>query len=220
MSLNAPASPKRLSALELTFPSLEAYGYSDSDDESDPGPYGLSAPRLPKGRGRSRGRRGSTASAASSSTNNNNSRNANGRRDASIDSSSSDASRSPASASGKRHLRARHSSFAEYGDRPPPTSLAILAGLISGSARIIDTAYAQQGIPVPDIDDPGLPKSKYAKEPTELRITSEIYKAIEVCIEACHQLIGIVQRPEVTAAEAAYAVNEASRFARIWHSHA
>lgn len=35
----------------------------------------------------------------------------------------------------------------------------------------------------------------------------QIYKAIEVCIEACHQLVGIVQRPEVTAAEAAYAVS-------------
>lgn len=72
---------------------------------------------------------------------------------------------------------------------------------------MIDIAYAEQGIPVPDIDDPGLPKSKYAKEQKELKVTADIYKAIEVCIEACHQVVGIVQRPEVTAAEAAYAVS-------------
>lgn len=188
MSLNAPASPKRLSALELTFPSLDAYGYSDSDGEnSDPGPYGMSAPR----------RSGRTKRKTSPSR---------ARRDSSSSSSSSIDSRSPAEPGNHKHLRQRHSSFAEYGDRPAPTSLAILAGLISGSAKMIDIAYAEQGIPVPDIDDPGLPKSKYAKEQKELKVTADIYKAIEVCIEACHQLVGIVQRPEVTAAEAAYAV--------------
>lgn len=225
MSLNAPASPKRLSALELTFPSLDALGYSsDEDDEYDPGPYAVSS------RGRTY-RRTSSVSMSSKprrATPDGHSRHASPERDQSTSRNRRRRTPGVQGTEKDKPARKRLSSFAEYGDRPPPTSLAILAGLISGSARIIDRAYAEQGIPVPDIDDPGLPKSKYAKEQKELRITNEaspgrsvttlskadmptrqIYKAIEVCIEACHQMVGIVQRPEVTCAEAAYAVSVA-----------
>lgn len=166
IGLNAPAEPKRLSALEMTFPSLDMLGHSsDSDDEYD-------HPRS--------GQRHSTGSPANGAAH------AHGMSLAS---------------------RGRLSSFHEYGDRAPPTSLAVLSGLISGSAKVIDRAYAEQGVAVPDIDHAEAPKSKFAKPTPQLKVTSEIYKAIEVCIEACHQLISIVQRPEVTAAEAAYAVS-------------
>ena len=166
IGLNAPAEPKRLSALEMTFPSLDMLGHSsDSDDEYD----------HPSSR-----QRHSTGSPANGAAH------AHGMSLAS---------------------RGRLSSFHEYGDRAPPTSLAVLSGLISGSAKVIDRAYAEQGVAVPDIDHAEAPKSKFAKPTPQLKVTSEIYKAIEVCIEACHQLISIVQRPEVTAAEAAYAVS-------------
>lgn len=158
MSLNAPASPKRLSALEMTFPSLDSLGYgSDSDDEySNVG-------------------------------------------------TSNHMSGSPTEGGRPLEGRLRLSSFHEYGNRPAPTSLAVLSGLISGAAKMIDRAYHEQHVPVPDIDNPGITKSKFAKPAPELNVSPEIYKAIEVCIEACHQLVGIVQRPEVTIAEAAYA---------------
>lgn len=167
MSLNAPASPKRLSALEMTFPSLEALGYSSEEEgtDTDPGPYAVSA------RGRTY-RRTSSASDAP-------------RRDSSISRSpvgrATSRSTSRPSANGEsrkaRKPRARLSSFHEYGDRPAPTSLSILSGLISGATRIIDRAYKDQDLPVPDIDDPGLPKSKYGKEPKELKITNEVRPA-------------------------------------------
>lgn len=165
MSLNAPASPKRLSALELTFPSLDALGYSsDEDDEYDPGPYAVS----------SRGRTYRRTSSVSLSTK---PRRATPEASPGLQPTESRSRRRRVSSNHNQEKekpgRKRLSSFAEYGDRPPPTSLAILAGLISGSARIIDRAYAEQGIPVPDIDDPGLPKSKYAKEQKELKITNE-----------------------------------------------
>lgn len=168
MSLNAPASPKRLSALEMTFPSLEALGYSSEEDgtDTDPGPYAVSA------RGRTYRR---TSSASEKRP----------RRNSSEDStspvaigrqSSRTGSRNGASSESKkaRKPRARLSSFHEYGDRPAPTSLSILSGLISGATRIIDRAYREQEIPVPDIDDPGLPKSRYGKEQKELKITNEV----------------------------------------------
>ena len=185
MSLNAPASPKRLSALEMTFPSLENCRHPDSDEDADVGiSKSHQGMRLRHFRHPSPDR-GESASDLSDEP--------------------SSGSQSPS----RRHTHRRHqrhSSFVEHGNKPAPTSLAILAGLISGATRMIDYAYAEQGIPVPDIDDPGLPKSRFAKEPTDLKISTATYKAIEVCIEACHQLVGIVQRPEVTCAEAAYAV--------------
>lgn len=187
MSLNQATSPKRLSSLEMTFPSLDPYGYSDSDEDADVGTSKLRQKRSFR-----------RTSPVADDDKENTSR-----------SSSSDNWAPPAG--GKRRLHQRHSSFAEYGGhRPALTSLAILAGLISGSTRIIDNAYAEQGLPVPDMDDPGPPKGRFMKEQHDLKITAEIYKAIEVCIEACHQLIGIVQRPEVTCAEAAYAVRHDS----------
>lgn len=211
MSLNAPASPKRLSALELTFPSLEALGYSSESEEEeyDPGiyynPRGRRVGRS-SGHGNSRsssrhgvspsfGRRDTSPEGGSARRGRDESLtrqfeealygNGRWRTENGPDSSSSnrggggfgggggkDKSTSSSRPNGK--IRARHSSFAEYGDKPPPTSLAILSGLISGSARIIDRAYAEQGLPVPDIDDPGLPKSKYSKEQKELKITTEV----------------------------------------------
>lgn len=169
MSLNAPASPKRLSALEMTFPSLEALGYSSEEDgtDTDPGPYAVSA------RGRTYRRTSSTSdyrrensSEATSPVGRPTSKNVTSR------STSRPAARSESRKA--RKPRARLSSFHEYGDRPAPTSLSILSGLISGATRIIDRAYREQDIPVPDIDDPGLPKSKYGKEPKELKITNEV----------------------------------------------
>ena len=182
MSLNAPASPKRLSALELTFPSLEALGYSsDEDDERDPGPYAVSS------RGRMY-RRGSSTSSKSATSPNGNSRPTSPVRERSESRPRKRRTSATLPAAKERPGRKRLSSFAEYGDRPAPTSLAILAGLISGSARIIDRAYAEQGIPVPDIDDPGLPKSKYAKEQKELKVSNEVCApwAIELI---CNELI-------------------------------
>lgn len=165
MSLNAPASPKRLSALELTFPSLDALGYSsDEDDDYDPGPYAVSS------RGRTFRRTSSASSKPATSPNGQATFSTSPQRE----SSETRQRRRHKSFEKERPGRKRLSSFAEYGDRPAPTSLAILSGLISGSARIIDRAYAEQGLPVPDIDDPGLPKSKYAKEQKELRISNEV----------------------------------------------
>lgn len=168
MSLNAPASPKRLSALEMTFPSLEALGYSSEEDgtDTDPGPYAVSA------RGRTY-RRTSSASEKRPryASSDEESLSPVGRFSAR---SSSRGSAAGPEARKTRKPRARLSSFHEYGDRPLPSSLSILAGLISGSARIIDRAYREQDIPVPDIDDPGLPKSKYGKEQKELKITNEV----------------------------------------------
>lgn len=182
MSLNAPASPKRLSALELTFPSLDALGYSSGEDEDyDPGPYAVS------GRGRTY-RRTSSLSSFGASRDRQHPTSPGFEGDEPVERPTYRRNGSSRSESetrrerfyshtekGKKEAgRKRLSSFAEYGNKPPPTSLAILAGLIAGSARIIDRAYAEQGIPVPDIDDPGLPKSKYAKEQRELRVTNEV----------------------------------------------
>jgi len=161
MSLNAPASPKRLSALEMTFPSLEALGYSSEEEgtDTDPGPYAVS----------SRGRTFRRTSSASEYPH------PRGRTSRNSSTSTDEMSPGREESMGRsRKPRARLSSFHEYGDRPAPTSLAILAGLIAGSAKLIDRAYQEQGLPVPDIDDPGLPKSKYAKEQTELKVTNEV----------------------------------------------
>lgn len=213
MSLNAPASPKRLSALELTFPTLEELGYSsESDDEGDPSNFATrgfgrrtrtNSSRLGGDPARSFDRRGGRSSPVDEDED-----------DAAFNSDSGTpftfVNGANGNGKGEKHKstgRKRLSSFTEFGSAPAPTSLAILSGLISASAKVIDRAYAEQGLPVPDIDDPGLPKSKYAKESKELRITHDVQKAIEVCIEACHQLVGVVQKPEVTCAEAAYAVN-------------
>lgn len=170
MSLNAPASPKRLSALEMTFPSLEALGYSSEEDgtDTDPGPYAVSA------RGRTY-RRTSSASDYRREDSSEERSSPVGRP--TLKNTTSRSTSRPGAHSDSRKARkprARLSSFHEYGDRPAPTSLSILSGLISGATRIIDRAYREQDIPVPDIDDPGLPKSKYGKEQKELKITNEV----------------------------------------------
>jgi hypothetical protein len=171
MSLNAPASPKRLSALEMTFPSLEALGYSSEEDgtDTDPGPYAVSA----------RGRTFRRTSSASERPRRNSSETSTPpvwRVEGTATGTDRSRSRNGNTSDSKkaRKPRARLSSFHEYGDRPAPTSLSILSGLISGATKILDRAYREQEIPVPDIDDPGLPKSRYGKEQKELKITNEV----------------------------------------------